>query len=114
MEHRKKRKTRKCKLKLGKTLAEIAENAERFDKLKLGFIFSQKSRKKMCHVSQVLHGLGKLKLGWRTDTNEMTWGRFFSHELPRIIREWLALVLMSRRKRGKRRFYYPLSITYNQ
>ena len=45
MEHRKKRKTRKCKLKLGKTLAEIAENAERFDKLKLGFIFSQKTRK---------------------------------------------------------------------
>ena len=30
MEHRKKRKTRKCKLKLGKTLAENAETAERF------------------------------------------------------------------------------------
>ena len=72
-------------------------------KLKLGFIFSQKMRKKLCHVSHVLHGLGKLKLDWRTDTNEMTWGRFFSHELPRIIREWLARVLMSRRKRGKRR-----------
>ena len=32
-------------------------------KLKLGFIFSQKTRKKLCHVSHVLHGLGKLKLG---------------------------------------------------
>ena len=53
-------------------------------KLKLGFIFSQKTRKKLCHVSHVLHGLGKLKLDWRTDTNEMTWGRFFHmnyHEL---------------------------------
>ena len=77
MKHRKKRKTRKCKLKLGKTLAEIAENAERFgqakawfyllaenaenaerfDKLKLGFIFSQKTRKTQ-------KGLGKLKLGF--------------------------------------------------
>ena len=75
MKHRKKRKTRKCKLKLGKTLTENAENAERFDKLKLGFIFSQKTRKKLCHVSHVLHGLGKLKLGLRTNTNGLTWGR---------------------------------------
>ena len=37
MEHRKKRKTRKCKLKLGKTLAEIAENAERFGQAKAWF-----------------------------------------------------------------------------
>ena len=37
MKHRKKRKTRKCKLKLGKTLAEIAENAERFGQAKAWF-----------------------------------------------------------------------------
>ena len=36
------------------------------------------------------------QMGWRGDG-------FFSHELPRIIHEWLARVLMSRRKRGKRR-----------
>ena len=53
-------------------------------KLKLGFIFSQKTRKKLCHVSHVLHGLGKLKLDWRTNTNGLTQGRFFHmnyHEL---------------------------------
>ena len=37
MEHRKKRKTRKCKLKLGKTLAENAENAKRFGQAKAWF-----------------------------------------------------------------------------
>ncbi len=37
MEHRKKRKTRKCKLKLGKTLTENAENAERFGQAKAWF-----------------------------------------------------------------------------
>ena len=37
MEHRKKRKTRKCKLKLGKILAENAENAEGFGQAKAWF-----------------------------------------------------------------------------
>ena len=62
MEHRKKRKTRKCKLKLGKTLAENAENAERFGQAKAWFYLLAEIAEKMCHVSQVLHGLGKLKL----------------------------------------------------
>ena len=78
------RKTQKGlgKLKLGFIFSQKTRKTQQgLGKLKLGFIFSQKTRKKLCHVSQVLHGLGKLKLDWRTDTNEMTWGRFFSHEL---------------------------------
>ena len=81
MEHRKKRKTRKCKLKLGKTLAE---NAEGFGQTKAWFYLLAENAEKLCHVSHVLHGLGKLKLDWRTNTNGLTQGRFFHmnyHEL---------------------------------
>ena len=89
MEHRKKRKTRKCKLKLGKTLAEIAE----------------KNVPRITGITRI-----RQAKAWFEDEHEwVDAGTFFSHELPRIIREWLARVLMSRRKRGKRRFYYPLS-----
>jgi hypothetical protein len=34
-------KKRKCKPKLGKTLAEIAENAERFGQVKAGFLLTR-------------------------------------------------------------------------
>ena len=65
-EHRKTRKRRKGKLKLGKTLEKIAENAERFGKLKLGSNEHLKTRKTR---------ISKLKLV------------FLKHELTRINHE---------------------------
>ena len=47
MEHRKKRKTRKCKLKLGKTLAENAENAEGFGQAKAWFYLLAENAEKI-------------------------------------------------------------------
>ena len=75
MEHRKKRKIRKCKLKLGKTLAENAETAEFTLNFQLLSTFNSKLSTLLCHVSHVLHGFGKLKLG------------FFKHELSLINHE---------------------------